>query len=688
MQTVMIVGAGKVGLAILHMIKESTELDIKAAIDVNAEAPGIVWARMNKIETASDWRPFMDQGIDIVIEATGQDEVFNELLKRSKDKQVLIPASVAYLVVKLFNEKTELMKKSQNDSYKHNLIFNSTNDGMIVIDNEENVMILNKSAEKMIGIQKNEGIGKPITDIISASLLPRVLRTRKAECNQELLLNNGLKVISTRIPIIDEHDHLIGGISIFKDITEAVGLAEQITDLREIQTKLQAIFTSSDEAISVVDEHGCGIMVNPAYTRITGLTEEQVIGRPATTDISEGESVHMKVLLTRRAVRGVQMRVGTNQKEVIVNGAPIIVDGKLKGSVCVIHDVSEIKNLNRELTRARQIIRTLEAKYSFVDIIGTSEEINIAIEQASLAAKTPATILLRGESGTGKELFAHAIHDASDRKYNKFIRVNCAALSESILESELFGYEEGAFSGAKRGGKKGLFEEANNGSIFLDEIGELTINTQAKLLRVLQEHEITRVGGTRSISLNVRVIAATNINLEKGMVNGSFREDLYYRLNRMPIQIPSLRTRKEDIESLCLHLIRKINQEYGRNVDGLTKSALETLQNYDWPGNVRELDNILGRAMILMKYNEKLIDTKHLPDLNKGPQGTSKPSPSVSSSDITLAERIEEFEMRIIEEALKENNGNKTATARSLGLSVRNLYYKLEKYNLVKSSVQ
>ena len=683
MQTVMIVGAGKGGLVILQSIKELMELEIKVVIDVNPEAPGIEWACLNGIETASDWRPFMDQGIDIIIEVTGQDVVFSELLNKCTNKQALIPASVAFVIVKLFNENTELMNKNQNDSYKHNLIFNSTNDGMIVIDNDEKIMILNKSAEKMIGIQNNEGIGKPITQIISSCLLPRVLRTRKAESNQQLMLNNGLKVISTRIPIIDEHDHLIGGIAIFKDITEAVRLAEQITDLREIQTKLQAIFTSSYEAISVVDEHGRGIMINPAYTRITGLTEEQVIGMPATTDISEGESVHMKVLLTRRAVRGVQMRVGINQKEVIVNGAPIIVDGKLKGSVCVIHDVSEIKNLNRELNRARQIIRTLEAKYSFADIIGTSEEIRIAIEQANLAAKTPATILLRGESGTGKELFAHAIHDASDRKYNKFIRVNCAALSESILESELFGYEEGAFSGAKRGGKKGLFEEANNGSIFLDEIGELTINTQAKLLRVLQEHEITRVGGTRSISLNVRVIAATNINLEKGMVNGSFREDLYYRLNRMPIQIPPLRKRKEDIEKLCNHLITKTNQEYGRNVEGLTNSALESLKNYDWPGNVRELDNILGRAMILMNYNEKLIDTKHLPDLNKGPKNNDSPSLSVPT-DQTLAERIEVFEKNVIEEALRENNGNKTMTARCLGLSVRNLYYKLEKYNLLK----
>ena len=342
------------------------------------------------------------------------------------------------------------------------------------------------------------------------------------ETNQEILLNNGFKIIATRIPIFDEQNHLYGALAVFKDITEAFRLAEEITGLKEVETKLQAIFHCSNEAISVVDENGRGIMINPAYTRITGLSDEIVIGKPATTDISEGESVHLKVLQTRQPVRGISMKVGPHKKEVIVNGAPIIVDGKLKGSVAVIHDVSELQALSRELHKARQLIRTLEAKYTFEDIIGTSEEMKLAVEQAKLAAKTPATILLRGESGTGKEMFAHAIHHGSDRQYNKFIRVNCAALSESLLESELFGYEEGAFSGAKKGGKRGLFEEAQNGSIFLDEIGELTVNTQVKLLRVLQESEITRVGGTKPISLNVRVIVATNVNLEKGIVQRLF----------------------------------------------------------------------------------------------------------------------------------------------------------------------
>ena len=444
------------------------------------------------------------------------------------------------------------------------------------------------------------------------SELPRVLRTRAIESNREVIFERDLNVIGTRIPIIDNNGLLIGGFSVFKDISEAVRMAEQITDLKEIQTKLQAIFYSSDEAISVVDEEGIGIMINPAYTRITGLTENQVIGKPATTDIAVGESVHMKVLKTRRAVRGVAMLVGPNKKEVVVNGAPVIVDGKLKGSVGIIRDVSELKNLNRELHRAKQMIRTLEAKYSFEDIIGSSEVMKIAIEQAKLAAKTPATILLRGESGTGKELFAHAIHNGSDRKFNKFIRVNCASLSETLLESELFGYEDGAFTGAKRGGKKGLFEEADNGSIFLDEIGELSLSTQVKLLRVLQESEITRVGGTQSIPLNVRIIAATNVHLEKAMVDGKFREDLYYRLNQMPIFIPPLRKRKGDLKPLCIRLIEKINQEYGRNVEGVTQKALSRLEKHDWPGNIRELDNMIRRAIIFMNYSETFIDAEHL----------------------------------------------------------------------------
>src|SRR4051812_36061464 len=662
MQNIMIVGAGKGGTAILKILKESEVLNVQVVIDRNEDAPGILLARKEGIKTGTSWEPFLNENIDIIIEVTGNDEVFKEIRTAKNKQTVLIPGSVAFLVSKLIEEKEELVSKLQNDSYKQELIFNAANDGMVVIDRKGQVILFNKRAEEIMGVKKGQAIGKDILEVIPTSRLLVILKTRRVESNQEMVIGNGRKIITTRIPIIEENGKLIGAFAVFKDITEVVNLAEEITDLKEIQTMLQAIIHSSDDAISVVDENGRGILINPAYTRITGLTQEQVIGQPATADISEGESMHMKVLQTRRAVRGVPMRVGPNKKEVIVNVAPIIVKGKLKGSVGVIHDMSEMKSLSRELNRARQIIRTLEAKYTFEDIIGISEEMVIAIEQAKLGAKTPATVLLRGESGTGKELFAHAIHNASDRKYNKFIRVNCAAISESLLESELFGYEEGAFSGAQRGGKRGFFEEANNGSIFLDEIGELSANTQAKLLRVLQESEIIRVGAAKPININVRVIAATNVNLEKGIAKGSFREDLYYRLNRMPIQIPPLRKRKEEIPVLCSRLIQKISQDYGRNVEGITPAALKQLMDYDWPGNVRELENILGRAIIFMNYYELLIDVHHLPEL-KNKKSTNEPSLSYSNDsfviDRSLSDMMDEYETKIIKQTLLRLNGNK-----------------------------
>lgn len=686
MQKTVIVGAGKGGSALLEMLMETAQ--IVAVIDIDPTAPGILLAKEAGISTGTDWVPFLTDEIDLVIEVTGDEEVFNKIRQVKSKNTIIIPGSVAYMVSSLMEEKEELIYRLRNETCKHELIFNSSGDGMIVVDTSGIVTVFNHSAEKIFGLSKEKVIGKQILDVIPTSRLPHVLSTRETEINQEHKLENGTKIITTRIPMVDENGHILGAFAVFKDITEVVSLAEEITNLKEIQTMLQAIIQSSDEAISVVDEDGRGILINRAYTRITGLTEDQVIGKPATADISEGESMHMKVLETRRPVRGVAMRVGPSKKEVVVNVAPIIVDGKLKGSVGVIHDMSEIQSLNRELHRARQIIRTLEAKYSFQDIIGNSEEMTLAIEQAKLGAKTPATVLLRGESGTGKELFAHAIHNDSNRKFNKFIRVNCAAITESLLESELFGYEEGAFSGAKRGGKRGFFEEANNGSIFLDEIGELPANTQAKLLRVLQENEIVRVGGTKPVPINVRVIAATNINLEKAIANGSFREDLYYRLNRMPIQIPPLRKRKEDIPILCERLIQKINQDYGRNVEGVSEAAVRKLMQYDWPGNVRELENVLGRAIIFMNYHETVIGDVHLPPFVSSTETEAVPVYTEAGKLPTLSAQLEKHEANIIKDTLIKMKGNKTLAAKSLGISVRNLYYKLEKLGIEISDMQ
>ncbi|CDQ17877.1 PAS domain S-box-containing protein [Halobacillus karajensis] len=688
MKRVLIVGAGKGGTALLKLLNQMERMFVVAVTDINSKAPGLSLARSYGIATDQKWEDWIHKDIDIVIEATGEEKVFNQIREVRERSTVVIPGSVAYVTAELLEDKESLVQRLKQQTENQHLILNSIHDGMIVIDEFGKVSFINRSAERIIGKERASMVGSPINEIIPDSRLPQVVASRKEEVNQKLTLDNGKKVVTTRIPMIGGDHKIIGAFAVFKDITEVVNLAEEITDLKEVKTMLEAIIHSSDEAITVVDENGSGLMINPAYTRITGLTEEEIVGKPATVDISEGESMHMKVLRTRRAVRGVRMKVGPSKKDVLVNVAPVIVDGKLKGSVGVLHDVSEIQALTSELKRARQIIRSLEAKYTFDDIIGDSQEMTLALEQAKVGARTPASVLLRGESGTGKELFAHAIHNESKRRHNKFIRVNCAAIAESLLESELFGYEDGAFSGAKRGGKKGLFEEANHGSIFLDEIGELTLPMQAKLLRVLQENEIIRVGGTKPIHVDVRVIAATNVNLEKAIMSKDFREDLYYRLNRLPIYIPPLRERKEDVELLTDHLIQKLNEDYGRHVTSVDEEAFRILKEYDWPGNVRELENIIGRAMIYMENMEDTIRSEHLPRLRKASQEKDKQQGEAPWLGETLQQAVDEYEKNLLADAYRTHEFNKTKTAKALGISIRNLYYKLDKYKLDKDSMQ
>lgn len=680
---VLIVGAGTGGTALFKILHEVDKMQIIAIVDIDEQAKGLKLAKKQHIATGTHWRQFLTEAIDIIIEATGKQQVLNELLAATKHSStIVVPGAVAYIISELFVEKETLLEQIKHQMNYQQLILDNMHNGIIVIDEYECVQFLNERAEKIIGIQKSLAKEKHIYEIIKNSRLPQVMKNKRKEVNQKVILENGRQVISTRIPIINSYDEVIGAFAVFKDITEVVHLAEENTDLKEIKNMLEAIIHSSDEAISVVDEKGLGLMINPAYTRLTGLTEKDVLGKPATVDIYEGESMHLKVLKTRQPVRGVPMKVGEHKKDVLVNVAPVIVDGKIKGSVGVIHDVSEIYALTKELNKAKQKIRTLEAKYTFDDIIGPSEEMQVALEQAKVGAKTPATVLLRGESGTGKELFAHAIHHESDRKHEKFIRVNCAAIAESLLESELFGYEEGAFSGAKRGGKKGLFEEAHLGSIFLDEIGELSLSTQAKLLRVLQENEIIRVGGTKPIPIDVRIITATNVNLEKAIMQGTFREDLYYRLNRLPIFIPSLRERLEDLPALVNHLINQINELYGRDVEAIAPQALKLLKDYHWPGNVRELENIIGRAMIYMQRHEKVIHVKHIPPLDIKLANHHEYQLFNEVRTDSLEQAMNRFEKQYIQQAYEANHYNKTKTAQALGISIRTLYYKFDKYNL------
>lgn len=575
------------------------------------------------------------------------------------------------------------------------LFLNSTSDGVIAIDRRERITLFNRAAEQILQLTSAAVVGMPIREVIPASPLPAVLASGEVEQDQRLTWRN-VTIIASGHPIRDESGEILGAVAVFRDITEIRRLAEEVTNLQEVRLLNEAIFESTQDAISVVDERGNHVMVNPAYTRVTGYTPEEVIGKPCTVDIPGGQSIHLEVIRTGRAIRNERITVGRHDRDVIVDANPIVVRGVLKGSVAVLKDVSEMHRLHNQLASARARIRSLEARYTFDDVIGSSAAMRDIVQRARVAAGTPASIILTGESGTGKELFAHAVHNASERRNARFVRVNCAALAQSVLESELFGYEDGAFTGARKGGRRGLFEEAHGGTIFLDEIALMAPETQARLLRVLQEREIRRVGSSTTVPVNVRVIAATNLDLLGEVRRGTFREDLYYRLQVVPLHLPPLRERREDIAVLSRFLVGKINGEYGRVVREIEVPAMKLLEEYPWPGNVRELENVLRRAMVAVDLHETVLRVRHMPPLQEDITGCDEPPlpresstgsrPSETGADvpreITLREALAGAEREILVRALRATRGNRTRAAASLGISVRSLHYKIREHQI------
>jgi len=315
----------------------------------------------------------------------------------------------------------------------------------------------------------------------------------------------------------------------------------------------------------------------------------------------------------------------------------------------------------------------LQEEYSFHNIIGTSHEMRDVYEKVAQVARANTTVLIRGESGTGKELIAQAIHYNSYRSDNPFIRVNCAAIPENLIESEFFGYEKGAFTGAVAR-KKGRFELADGGTIFLDEIGDLSQMTQVKILRVLQEQEFERVGGTETISVDVRVIAATNADLEKSMHDGKFREDLYYRLNVFSIFLPPLRERQEDILLLADHFMLKYGRQQGKSIKRISTPAIDMLLRYHWPGNVRELENCIERSVLLC--DDQVIHSYHLPPTLQ----TAEASDTITR--LSLDESVAAYEKELIQDALKSTRGNRAKAARLLNTTERIIGYKVNRYEI------
>ena len=393
----------------------------------------------------------------------------------------------------------------------------------------------------------------------------------------------------------------------------------------------------------------------------------------------EGEIIYRNPYYEKMIKRG--------NRELVEDERYIYHNDRQAGKIVVYHDLSEINRLKRELDRLNQKLRKVQVKYSFKDIIGKNKELLKVVNTAKIAAMTPATIMIRGESGTGKEIFANAIHNNSPRRNEKFIKINCSSLPEELLESELFGYKEGAFTGARRGGKRGLFQEADRGTLFLDEIGDISSRMQVKLLRVLQEKEVMPVGSTETVPVDVRIICATNKPLEEMIEEGAFREDLYYRLNVFPLFIPPLRERREDIGLITEYLLNQYNEFYNRNISEIEPDGIDLLQQREWYGNVRELENVLSRALINMEEKDVVLTKAEIASALSGENvRNGKKTAQEKESNFTfpnnLKEALEMVESRCIEEAISRHKGDKNKAANDFGIPLRTLYYKCKKLNI------
>lgn len=537
--------------------------------------------------------------------------------------------------------------------------------GVLLLDSEEKVTFLNRACEAILGAERSSLLGKQLREFCPPL--------------EERMEINGKKVATTVKPLV-QGGQPSGTVVIFQDITE-------YESLRETKEELEAIFDSSFDEIYVVDGEGFTRRVNKIGETYYGVDTSKIIGKHYSELEREGyynPSVSRLVFQERKRVT-VMQRTKTG-KILIVTGNPVFDEaGRITRIVVNSRDVSELINLKQRLedteqlvNKYRQLVMFLrQEKMEGVEIIAISAQMKQVLDLVDRVAQVDSTVLITGESGVGKGVIAARIHKMSKRSGGPFVTINCGAIPENLLESELFGYEPGAFTGARREGKKGLIEMGNGGTVFLDEVTELPLSLQVKLLRVIQEKKLVRVGGTQEIPVNVRFIAATNRDIQKLVKEGLFREDLYYRLNVVPVTIPPLRYRKEDIVPLVKHFVERLNLKYDMNKQ-FSPEALEILERYHWPGNVREVENLVERLLVTVDAN--VILPVHLPDYIVN--ASKEPPGSVYVMGICpLKQAVEEVERQLIELA-SQRYRTTYDIAKVLQVNQSTIVRKMKKYRL------
>ena len=506
-----------------------------------------------------------------------------------------------------------------------------------------------------------------VKNIMSKDLIFVDMNEKLDEC-RNIMMKNNIGVL----PVL-ENKKLIGVIN-QRHIRDFLYM-----ELEDYGITVRHIIGEIKEGICAINTDGKIVLWNKFMENRYGIKSEHVVGKSIETYLRA--TVSSKVLKTKTRESGIY-KIEDSDVYGLVDANPIFINSEFVGVVCTEVDITEAKKLSQKLDKANDRLKYLEdevknlSKGSFDNILGRSYKLERAKEVAKRVSKTTSSIFIYGESGTGKEVFARAIHDYSERK-GQFIPVNCSAIPSELFESEFFGYEAGAFTGANKKGKMGIFELAKDGTVFLDEIADLPLSMQAKLLRVLQEKEVRRIGGEKNIKIDARIISATNKNLQELVEDGKFREDLYYRLNVVEIDLPPLRERKEDILLLVDEFIEEICKSNNRKKLKISKESMDILQRYSWKGNIRELKNTIENIVVLSRGD--IIEKDDIPMYIVE---SSNENNINEEYPLDLNQAISKLETKTIKKALEMANGNKAKAAKILNIPRTTLYYKIEQYNI------
>ncbi|MGE5379673.1 MAG: sigma 54-interacting transcriptional regulator [Methylocystaceae bacterium] len=549
------------------------------------------------------------------------------------------------------------------------------------------VLRVNEAYSKLTGLKAEDLVGRNMYDLIAEGYYDRAAVTEVMESLDTVTYiqkyRTGKTLRVTGNPIFDSKGELARILISIEDVSELDDISQQLNYVRQREEEVNSIIEASFDSIFLTDAEGQVLSINSAYTRITGFTPKEIVGKNCRDLLREGfidRSETLEVIATREPVTFTQKL--KNGKTLLVTGNPIFnKKGDLSRVLTNGRDITELNRLRQEVEHAHSLKQHYENELkkfqaeSSNSFVFTSQKMIDIFDMIIHLGKVDTTILIQGESGVGKEVIAQEIYKNSLRQDKPLIRINCAAIPESLLESELFGYEAGSFTGAKKEGKMGIFELADQATLFLDEIGELPLHLQAKLLRVLQEKEIVRIGSPKPISVDVRLITATNRDLREMVKNGEFRQDLYYRLNVVPITIPPLRERREDIPSLVNRFLNNFNKKYGFN-KSVDTSVMDILINYSWPGNVRELRNVIERLVVTTP--QTVISEVTINDAIRDQHGSNT---GVYQRQIDLREMVAEYEKGIIlDYVARYKSTRKTAVA--LGLSPTTLCRKASGYGI------